>query len=60
MVYDDLQRLKYPGSLVISRTSVLQYRDKNLREDQWNSVRGILEGGVQQVGSMSRVCSDKC
>ena len=59
-VHDDLlTTLANISSLkVISRTSVLQYRDtlKNLRQiGQELGARNILEGGVQQVGDQVRI-----
>jgi len=59
-VHDDLlTRLANIGSLkVISRTSVLQYRDltRNLREiGRELGAATILEGGIQQVGGNVRI-----
>ena len=59
-IHDDLlTRLANIGSLkVISRTSVLQYRDltRNLREiGRELGAATILEGGIQQVGGNVRI-----
>ncbi len=59
-IHDDLlTRLANIGSLkVISRTSVLQYRDtaKNLREIGMElGATAILEGGIQQAGGNVRI-----
>jgi len=59
-MHDDLltQLAKIHGLTVISRTSVMQYRDspKNLRQIGTElKVGTILEGGVQKVGSRVRV-----
>ncbi len=59
-IHDDLlTRLANIGSLkVISRTSVLQYRDtaKNLREIGMDlGATAILEGGIQQAGGNVRI-----
>jgi len=59
-IHDDLlTRLANIGSLkVISRTSVLQYRDtaKNLREIGMElGATAILEGGIQQAGDNVRI-----
>jgi len=59
-IHDDLltQLAKIHGLRVISRTSVMEYRDttKNLKEIGAElSVAAIVEGGIQKVGNRVRV-----